>query len=314
MAKFQVNGQVLGNLERINNTASRLAAQEGFTIQYIPLEQIKRNEKNFYRINEIEDLAESILFNGLQHNLVVRKLEDDTYELISGERRLSALTLLVKQGHDKFKLAPCKVQVVDEVDAEIALIQANAQTRDRSPAEQLKEVQRLTVLYKLKKQRGEKVPGRIREVIAETVGLKPTQVGNYEAINKNLIPELKGEIEQGTLTIKEAVMLSKLPAQEQKIEAESRVHSQASAPITTPPQPSPEALLSKLGRKVSTIEKTLDELLTLLDEYQPLDENYASLGSAWNIETLNDTTRLIYTHDSDSGHHQGRIEITINSL
>lgn len=67
--------------------------------------------------------------NGLNHSLVVRKLDNGLYELLSGERRYTALTKLVNEGNKTFALVPCKVIEVNDIDAEIILIQANAQTR-----------------------------------------------------------------------------------------------------------------------------------------------------------------------------------------
>ena len=143
----------------------------------------------------VDELAEDIKMNGLNHNLVVRKLDNGKYELISGERRYTALTQLVEQGNEIFALVPCKVIEANDIDSEIILIQANAQTRELTEIEKLEQVKRLTELYKTKKKNGEKVPGKIREIIANDLKLSPTQVGRYERINKNLIPELKEILE-----------------------------------------------------------------------------------------------------------------------
>ena len=78
--------------------------------------------------------------NGLNHNLVVRKLDNGKYELISGERRYTALTQLVEQGNEIFALVPCKVIEANDIDSEIILIQANAQTRELTEIEKLEQV------------------------------------------------------------------------------------------------------------------------------------------------------------------------------
>ncbi|MDU3355205.1 ParB N-terminal domain-containing protein [Clostridium sp.] len=57
-------------------------------------------------------MAEDIKINGLNHNLVVRPTENGTYELISGERRFTALSKLVLEGHKQFINIPCKVVVL----------------------------------------------------------------------------------------------------------------------------------------------------------------------------------------------------------
>lgn len=112
--------------------------------------------KNFYEIVDIESLAEDIKLNGLNHNLVVRKLDNDMYELISGERRYTALSKLVNEGNKEFNLVPCKVIESNDIDSEIILIQANAQSRELTEVEKLTQVERLQELYKIKKKNGEK--------------------------------------------------------------------------------------------------------------------------------------------------------------
>ncbi|MCG4722899.1 ParB N-terminal domain-containing protein, partial [Alistipes putredinis] len=84
-------------------------------------------------------LVEDISINGLNHNLVVRPIENGLYELISGERRYTALNKLVERGEDKFKKVPCKISDLNDLDSEIVLIQANAQSRELSDADKLKQ-------------------------------------------------------------------------------------------------------------------------------------------------------------------------------
>ncbi len=217
MAKrFSISEGMLNGISKNTEKASTLEAKENFKIDYIDIDKIVRNEKNFYEINDIEELAEDISINGLNHNLVVIPLEKGLYKLISGERRYTALKSLVEKGEEKFKIVPCKISNLNELDSEIVLIQSNAQTRELSESDKLKQVQRLTELYKIKKNNGEKV-GRIREVIASDTGLSPTQVGRYERINKSLIPELKSLLEEGNLTVANASEFSVLSEDNQKI-------------------------------------------------------------------------------------------------
>lgn len=89
--------------------------------------------------------------NGLNQNLVVRKLYNGKFELISGERRYTALSKLVKEENKTFALVLFKVIEANNTDAEIILIQANAQTRELTEVEKLKQVQILKELYKDKK-------------------------------------------------------------------------------------------------------------------------------------------------------------------
>ena len=213
--KFSISEGMLNGISKNVKKVTELEAKEGFKLEYIDINKIHRSEKNFYEIIDIDDLAEDIKINGLNHNLVVRPTENGTYELISGERRYTALSKLVNEGNKQFASIPCKIVELNDLDAEIVLIQANAQTRELSESEKLKQVQRLSELYKAKKANGEKV-GKIREVIANDLKLSPTQVGRYERINNNLIPELKELLEQGNLSTSNASEFSTLSEESQK--------------------------------------------------------------------------------------------------
>lgn len=215
--KFSISQGMLNSVSQNVKKANEIEAKNNFNVQYIDIKDIERSKKNFYEIVNVDELAEDIKMNGLNHNLVVRKLDNGKYELISGERRYTALTQLVEQGNEIFALVPCKVIEANDIDSEIILIQANAQTRELTEIEKLEQVKRLTELYKTKKKNGEKVPGKIREIIANDLKLSPTQVGRYERINKNLIPELKEILENGNLTIANASEFSSLSENNQKV-------------------------------------------------------------------------------------------------
>lgn len=215
--KFSISQGMLNSVSQNVKKANEIEAKNNFNVQYIDIKDIERNKKNFYEIVNVDELAEDIKMNGLNHNLVVRKLDNGKYELISGERRYTALTQLVEQGNEIFALVPCKVIEANDIDSEIILIQANAQTRELTEIEKLEQVKRLTELYKTKKKNGEKFPGKIREIIANDLKLSPTQVGRYERINKNLIPELKEILENGNLTIANASEFSSLSEDNQKV-------------------------------------------------------------------------------------------------
>lgn len=214
--KFSISEGMLNGISKNTEKVATLEAKENFKIEYIDIDKIIRNKKNFYEINNIDDLVEDISINGLNHNLVVRPADKGLYELISGERRYTALKELVNKGEERFKKVPCKISNLNDLDSEIVLIQANAQSRELSEADKLKQVQRLTELYNMKKKKGEKV-GKIRDIISKDTGLSTTQVGRYSTINKKLIPELKSVLEQGNLSIANASEFAVLSEENQKI-------------------------------------------------------------------------------------------------
>nr|WP_207744199.1 ParB/RepB/Spo0J family partition protein [Romboutsia sp. 1001713B170131_170501_G6] len=207
---------MLNGISKNTEKVSTIEAKENFKLEYIDIDKIVRNKKNFYEISNIEDLVEDISINGLNHNLVVRPIGNEQYELISGERRYTALKELISKGNEKFRKVPCKTLELNDLDSEIVLIQANAQSRELSESDKLKQVQRLTELYNMKKKKGEKI-GKVRDIISKDTGLSPTQVGRYTTINKSLIPELKSVLEQGNLTIANASEFAVLSEENQNI-------------------------------------------------------------------------------------------------
>lgn len=214
--KFSISDGMLNSISKNVKVAEELKAKDNFKVEYIDIKNIIPNKENFYDIVDIDSLAEDININGLNHNLVVRKLDKDNYEIISGERRYTALKKLVEEGESRFSLVPCKVIDVNDLDSEIILIQSNAQTRELTEIEKLEQVKRLTELYKKKKEKGEKV-GRIRDLISKDLKLSPTQVGRYDSINRKLISELKELLEKGDLNIANASEFASLSEDSQRI-------------------------------------------------------------------------------------------------
>ena len=63
------------------------ASKSKMKITMIPYEDIMRNEKNHYSIEDIDSMAASISDVGLREPLEVKLLDDGQYMLIGGERR-----------------------------------------------------------------------------------------------------------------------------------------------------------------------------------------------------------------------------------
>lgn len=268
--KFSISEGMLSGISKNTEKVSTLEAKENFKFEYIDIEKIRKNKNNFYEITDIDELVEDISINGLNHNLVVRPIENGLYELISGERRYTALNKLVERGEDKFKKVPCKISDLNDLDSEIVLIQANAQSRELSDADKLKQIERLTDLYNIKKSKGEKV-GKIRDKIAKDTGLSPAQVGRYSAISKGLIKELKDVLEQGNLSISNASEFAVLSEENQRLIL-SVIKNEISISKN-------EA--NELKNKLKKIEKDKEDLLSKEEQY---------VSELKNLKGKNETT------------------------
>lgn len=196
------------------NDINKLAVNN--QIENIHYTKIKPANKN-RQLRRIEELAEDIAEDGLENCLTVRKIEDADYEveLIAGERRYTAICYNIDHGDKRYEYIPCKVVILSDLDARKRLILNNHQNDPLTSAEKLDAVEELKEIYKIKKESGEKIPGRIQSIIADELGLQKSQIGNYEKIIKNAVPEIRELIEEGEITISAAAELSSLDDEEQ---------------------------------------------------------------------------------------------------
>ncbi|MBN1074765.1 ParB/RepB/Spo0J family partition protein [Clostridium botulinum] len=194
-----------GIANRVNGVEKKSFTKE------LDIDSLVPSKNNFYGIREIEELAASIKENGLMHNLVVRDIGGGTYEIISGERRYTALK---KLGYEK---VPCQIREINDLDAELMLIHANLEQRELTAIEKMEGIKRLKAIYNQKRAKGEKLNGKTRDLIGKDLGLSGVQVGRYQKVDKDLIPELKDKLDKEDITLTQAHTLSSLTKEEQRV-------------------------------------------------------------------------------------------------
>ncbi len=206
------------------NNKTKAAAEDNktkarFRTKDIAIKQMYSNDKNFYSIPDIEQLAQDILAVGLLENLTVvhDPCDRGEYRIIAGERRWRALTLLVEKGYEEFSVASCQIKTpAEEHEEMIQLIIANTY-RNKTVADILEEQKTLEETLKYMKENGLTLhgykldSGRLRDVIANMMQVSSTKIGQIESINKKLIPEFTEELKEGRLTFSAAYEISKMP-------------------------------------------------------------------------------------------------------
>lgn len=180
-------------------------------IEYLPRTSLVADEKNFYSLDGIDELAASIELIGIQQPLRVRPIEgeDGLYRIVSGHRRRAALDKLALEGSRDYEQVPCIVErdSVSPAMQELRLIYANADTRKISDADLAKQAERVTeLLYQLKEE-GVEFPGRMRDHVAEACRISKTKLGVIQAARRNLIPELREAWERGAINTSQATAL-----------------------------------------------------------------------------------------------------------
>ena len=138
--KKSVLGRGLSALLEANDTTehtrnkqfSNATTNPGAVIINIPLDQIEVNPfqpRTSFEEEGLNDLSDSIKVHGVIQPITVRKIENNKYQLIAGERRLRASKLAGK------KEIPAFARIAsDQESIEIALIE-NIQREDLNPLE-----------------------------------------------------------------------------------------------------------------------------------------------------------------------------------
>jgi len=182
---------------------------------YLPIEKLKPFEGHPFKVKddgEMEQLVFSIATQGLLTPLVVRPIENNEYEVISGHRRLHACK---KAG---IETVPALIYALDRDAAAIALVDSNLHREKILPSEK-------AFAYKLKMEamsrQGQRTDLTSRQVVGklETADLiadneSGRQVQRYIRLTE-LIPEILQMVDDGKIALTPAVELSYLAKQEQ---------------------------------------------------------------------------------------------------
>lgn len=211
------------------NQATQNAAetpQGNYKITYIDAEKIVPNEKNFYSIEGIEELANSLTVSNNIAPLDVVANDDGTYRLISGERRLSATLYRIQRGELESAELPCHILpafkskgalTADQVEM-LAIVLAN-NYRQKTALDQLNEVQALEpiarAIYEEEKENknlsisdGRNI--KFRAFFAERIlNISDAALKRLQALN-NLTQEAKEAFDNGVIGKTVAMALASL--------------------------------------------------------------------------------------------------------
>ena len=186
----------------------------------IPIELIDDfpNHPFLVRMDEdMQQLVESVKERGLITPIILRKKEDDRYEIVSGHRRKKACELA---GITKIK---SEVRDMTRDEAIIMMVESNLQRSQILPSE--KAFAYKMRLEALKRQQGTRtdltsVPvGQklsTRELIAENSPDSNTQIQRYIRLTE-LQPEILEKVDEGKIGLRPAVELSYLTEREQNM-------------------------------------------------------------------------------------------------
>lgn len=176
----------------------------------VPANLILPAEDNPYAQNDSEEslkaLAQNIQANGLIHPLVVNRISDQEYRLISGERRYNAITIFLN-----WERISCMVyDHISPNSAALKLHAANLEVREYTTEQKLRFYEETDRLLRDMKESGE-YTGPIQKGIAELLGVSDRQIRKYKAIVENLPESVKEAVAQGKLNINDAAKIAAQP-------------------------------------------------------------------------------------------------------
>lgn len=180
-------------------------------ISLIPWDRIRSNAANFYSVDDVDELVNSIAMHGLLEPVIVTP-DGDGWLLISGHRRHKAWGILREADPEKYAEIPAMVRTFGSpAMTELALIMANSSTRRLTPAEIGKQAERIErLLYDLKEE-GYEFSGRMRDQVAEACKVSSSKLARLKVIRDKLAHPWVPRWESGKLPEDTAYKLAQLP-------------------------------------------------------------------------------------------------------
>lgn len=156
----------------------------------------KNQPRKIFDVKSLEELSQSIKNYGVIQPITVRKIYDDIYEIIAGERRFKAVKLLNME-----TIPAVVIEVKDEESAAMALIE-NLQREDLDFIEEAMAYERLIEDFDLNQTR-----------LAERLGKSQSTIANKMRILK-LPDSVKQRLRESKLSERHARALLKIEDEE----------------------------------------------------------------------------------------------------
>ena len=187
-------------------------------ITEIPIELIDDFPDHPFQVRMDEDmqqLVESVRDRGLITPIILRKKEDDRYEIVSGHRRKKACELA------GMTRVPSEVREMTRDEAIIMMVESNLQRSQILPSEKAHA-------YKMRLDAMKRLPGRpannsgpvvqnfSRDQLGEEMGESGRQISRYIRLTE-LNPQILEKVDEGKIGLRPAVELSYLTDREQEM-------------------------------------------------------------------------------------------------
>ncbi len=184
---------LLGGVPESAQEAASAAARG--ELRRLPLDLLQRGRfqpRTEFDPDSLQELADSILAQGVVQPIVVRPLPGDSFEIIAGERRWRAAQLAGLTD------IPAPVREIPDATAIAVALIANIQREDLNPLEEATALERLTSEF-----------GMTHQAVADAVGRSRASVSNLLRL-LDLAPETKALIAERRIEMGHARALASL--------------------------------------------------------------------------------------------------------
>lgn len=235
--------------------------------------------------NKMKCLVENIQNNGVLNPIIVRHIDQDRYEIISGHRRVFAMKQLEKEK------IPAIIRDMTNDEAAIQMVDSNIQREKVLPSE-------LAFAFKMRVSAAENIAGRpskegprkkngkdaVKKAVAAMFCMSSRQVERYINLTQ-LIPELMELVDKGSLKFITAVDVSSLDPKIQKWvleykEAGNKVKGSA---------------IKELKKKVDNGEMSQSDVTAILDGDHP--KSTVPSEVTFSMKDLQKYFKDVYTPD-----------------
>ena len=185
----------------------------GGDVVELPLKSLISYHNHTYKVldnEEMEALADSIKDIGIILPLLVRKIDDGKYEIISGHRRRFAAE---KAG---LETVPCKITEVDDATADIMMVDTNLHREEISPSEKARSYDvRIKAMKEKGLLSGDEGERTLETQLAADVNSSRASIFRYRKLLQ-LVPELLNLVDIKAISVNAGAKLAAVSQEDQK--------------------------------------------------------------------------------------------------
>ena len=262
-------------------------------IQQLPLSELVPFKDHPFRVvddDRMKETVESIQEYGVLVPIIVRPMDDGSYEIVSGHRRKRACELA------EVEEIPAIVRDLDDDEATIIMVVSNLQRENILPSERAKAYQMKLEAIRRRAGRPKKEEQenggqfghdfeakKAREIIAEEAGDSPRNVQRFIRLNE-LSEPLRDKVDNGELGFTPAVELSFLKPQEQEWVERALDETQQTPSLSQAQRIKQESKEGMLKLDLPEIRETIRLLKNLTNNVNQMAKSLHEQGSIYETE------------------------------